>query len=642
MTQHPLQKNSGGNVLYISTFEDVRVRVHAPSLKQQWDQQENLKAGSVKTITLPGSIRTGGSTGKEGRKGIRITANKPIAVCGKGVGTNDKINTGEGFLGLPVDALGNYYIIPTFFAVINSFVQVVAREDNTQVSFLLRLPKDEQVSHGDKVYRNGQFINVTINDLDVFQVLSGSDLTGTTVTSSKPVAVFSGNDCAMVPSDGKWRRCNHLVEQIPPVKIWGQHFITSPTPNNPGGDEFHVIAGNESTNVQVDRQFKKVLNKGDSYVIRAPWNESLEIYTNHPSLVVQYTYGDGLGLPSMSIVPPREWVSNDYAVYVAGGAYAYDGYLNVVLDTSLRGGLRVRGPISNPLVRGPLSNVLINWNSLSGGFSSASLHLSRSGFYLVYHDSPLANFTAVMYGMSSKKLLSFPAGLKFEVPDPNQCLPSQTKGGDQVDNDCDGRTDEELKNGKDDDGDGKVDEDLATPLPDIIMPKDFVTPPLLSCGPSSNVDDIKQPGFHPTPGPNATQGVCYLRGKINTSHRDTVGKRPGCVREFERVWTVRDACQNVITHNQRIKIITPEDPVLTFPGDITLFCRDKKYLAPEFTGEVLRDENVCRRNVTITYRDTYTGDCSSSEAKLERVWSVEDKCLKSFTKTQVIKLVPKG
>ena len=32
--------------------------------------------------------------------------------------------------------------------------------------------------------------------------------------------------------------------------------------------------------------------------------------------------------------------------------------------------------------------------------------------------------------------------------------------GDQMDNDCDGRVDEEIRDRKDNDGDGKIDEDL--------------------------------------------------------------------------------------------------------------------------------------------------------------------------------------
>ena len=41
-----------------------------------------------------------------------------------------------------------------------------------------------------------------------------------------------------------------------------------------------------------------------------------------------------------------------------------------------------------------------------------------------------------------------------------QCVRSEAIAGDGIDNDCDGRIDEEVKDGKDNDGDGDIDEDL--------------------------------------------------------------------------------------------------------------------------------------------------------------------------------------
>ena len=41
-----------------------------------------------------------------------------------------------------------------------------------------------------------------------------------------------------------------------------------------------------------------------------------------------------------------------------------------------------------------------------------------------------------------------------------QCKLTAAVPGDAIDNDCDGKIDEEIKDGKDNDGDGKVDEDL--------------------------------------------------------------------------------------------------------------------------------------------------------------------------------------
>ena len=45
-----------------------------------------------------------------------------------------------------------------------------------------------------------------------------------------------------------------------------------------------------------------------------------------------------------------------------------------------------------------------------------------------------------------------------------QCRKTKPEAGDGIDNDCDGKVDEEIRNGKDDDGDGFVDEDITTVL----------------------------------------------------------------------------------------------------------------------------------------------------------------------------------
>lgn len=625
-------KNMGGtNNLYISSFEDVQARVHIPAHPQQADTQFDLKAGGIKTISLPGSTRTMGSTGIEKNKGIRITANKPMSVQGLSIVSK----TSEGFLGLPVEALGMYYIVPTYFPASSAIVQVVATDDNTLVSFKLRLPKNGRVHYGEVKYVNGEFINASLNALDVFQVLGDSDLSGTIVTSSKPIAVFSGDDCAMVPQ--QQHPCNHLVEQIPPVSDWGQEFMTNPTPNGKEGDEFHVIASMKNTLVYVDTQLKDTLNEGGKYIIDAPWNVSLVISTSQPSLVVQYSKrSDTLKLsPAMSLVPPKEWYSNDYTVYVPKDdtGNAFDSYINVVIDTSWRNDLRVKGA----------DDLSIDWKIISGGFSRASLHLASAGMYHVYHKNPLANFSAVLYGMASQKLFSFPVGMKWLQPFDFDCSPTNTTGGDKIDNDCDDATDEELANGRDDDGDGRIDEDLVTPEPDFEVPRDFMTTPLLSCDGSPTVASTGNTGV----ATGSAQGVCNIRGgkTVISAKPDNIVSFQSCERVLERLWTIVDPCKNELSVSQRIKISTPQDPVITFPVDTAFTCRGKEYLAPRFTGDVQltsKEGSLCPRNVTVTHRDSYSGDCPDEEGRLDRVWTVEDKCTRSRKDRQVIKLLPKG
>ncbi len=60
----------------------------------------------------------------------------------------------------------------------------------------------------------------------IMQIENDNDLTGTRITSSKPLSVFSGSDCANVPQ-GKGG-CDHLVEQVPPtVTWWGSKFFVA-------------------------------------------------------------------------------------------------------------------------------------------------------------------------------------------------------------------------------------------------------------------------------------------------------------------------------------------------------------------------------------------------------------------------------
>ncbi|XP_068676713.1 uncharacterized protein [Montipora foliosa] len=632
----PLRRFFGGfkgtNVLYISSFENSRIRLEVPFLHQRGSsqQQYDVFPGKIREIVLPGELRMGHSTGSD-NKGIRLTSDQPITVHGL-VKADGR---GEAFLVLPVDVLHTYYIVVTYFPISNAIIQVTAKEDNTVVLFSLKTKSkdDGSVAYGKKSYGDGDVINVTLNALDVFQVLGTSNLTGTVVRSSKPIAVFSGNDCTWVPYQYQ-SPCNQLIEQIPPIKLWGHHFITSPTPKSPDGDFFHIIASQNNTDVRINRKFIKILQKGQSHEVEALWNQSLEISTSQPSLVVQYTkFSEGKSA-TMSIVPSTIWSSNDLTVYVEGDGSGVDGdgsFVNVVTQTHSRGYLRVRGP---------LREVLMKWTALPGGFSQVSLNLSRSGLYHIFHNNPLKNFTAVVYGQKLDFRFSFPAGFKYDLGLKPECVRTVTIGGDKVDNDCDGKTDEELANGRDDDGDGDVDEDLFTPPIDVTMPRDLV---LLTCSAPSHVADSRNPGFFPTIGVSESQGICAARGNVSIWHNDNERKRGGCSLYFTRNWTVEDSCQNERVHTQWINITTLRDPVLTFPSNMTLTCRDKKYLDPTFTGEINQEFDACKRRVNITFiADKFVGDCSTGEAKLERAWKVKDKCRKNMVVTQMITLIPRG
>ena len=65
------------------------------------------------------------------------------------------------------------------------------------------------------------------------------DLSWTSITSSAPVAVFAGNDCADVPIGDC--ACNTLAEEMTPTDTWGTDFLTEPLDTRTG-DTFRFMA----------------------------------------------------------------------------------------------------------------------------------------------------------------------------------------------------------------------------------------------------------------------------------------------------------------------------------------------------------------------------------------------------------------
>lgn len=84
----------------------------------------------------------------------------------------------------------------------------------------------------------GGTLTAVLDEGDVLQIedaAPGQDLTGTEISSSRPVAVLSGNSCA---ADGAgWRykaaACDMTQEQLIPVEAWGKSYVASRLLNGP-------------------------------------------------------------------------------------------------------------------------------------------------------------------------------------------------------------------------------------------------------------------------------------------------------------------------------------------------------------------------------------------------------------------------
>ncbi len=92
-----------------------------------------------------------------------------------------------------------------------------------------------------------------IQECDAFCSVTDADLTGTTVSATAPVAVFSGHVCTFMPFYS-WA-CDHLEEMMLPVETWGSQVVMT-APLLPEGDgvartKYRILAREADTDVTI-------------------------------------------------------------------------------------------------------------------------------------------------------------------------------------------------------------------------------------------------------------------------------------------------------------------------------------------------------------------------------------------------------
>ena len=154
-------------------------------------------------------------------------------------GFNLKLTTTDAFVSFPNEVLGTDHIISSWgYGTMQSEIAIVGVHDDTIVTII----PSGQVANGTNYIEAGIPFDFTINRLETIQFLSPSgDLTGTIVSSTKPIVVYGGNECANIPMSDCC--CDHVVEQMPPINTWGNKFITVPLALRTVGDMIRVISG---------------------------------------------------------------------------------------------------------------------------------------------------------------------------------------------------------------------------------------------------------------------------------------------------------------------------------------------------------------------------------------------------------------
>lgn len=296
----------------------------------------SVTPGTVTTVVLPAGAHVT-AVDSVTNQGVRVQAGAEVTVYG----LNRVQFTTDAFLGLPVDILGTDYINLGYrnTNVVNATqFGIVGTQAGTVVTIT--------PSTAAGIRPANVPYTITLNAGQTYQLRSTgagpADLSGTLISSTAPIAVFGGHQCANIPSGAV--ACDHLVEQLPPTTTWGKAFVTMPLATRTLGDTFRILASVNGTVVSLNGSVIATLNRGQLHerIITGP----SRITSSEPVLVAQYSNGtsfDGVTSdPFEMLVPPFEQFLAAYTVTTPASGFAIN-YINVVVPNAGVGSVTLDG-----------------------------------------------------------------------------------------------------------------------------------------------------------------------------------------------------------------------------------------------------------------------------------------------------------
>lgn len=107
----------------------------------------------------------------------------------------------------------------------------------------------------------------------------------------------------------------------------------------------------------------------------------------------------------------------------------------------------------------------------------------------------------------------------------------------------------------------------------------------------------------------------------------------GCLGTIERIWLIRDNCNNTGSFQQFIRLSDKKAPTLSeYPNSISVDI-DKIPVSPTITAK-----DNCTKNVAVIFKEEKTLDKKGDLDWITRTWTAEDSCGNRNSHTQTIKI----
>ncbi|MGE3309235.1 MAG: tandem-95 repeat protein [Limisphaerales bacterium] len=389
--------------------EGITGTVEIPGLR--FSRAFTLPASMKVDILLPDAASLGDDVDVVRNKGIHVEASAPVAVYG----LNRIPYSSDGYLGLPVEVLGREHLIagyPNVFSGVSALngtqFAIVATEDDTSVTII---PSRTVLGH----LRNQPFV-VPLKRGQTYQLRdpndATADLTGTEVISDKPIAVFSGHQCANIESPSQMF-CDHLVEQLLPVTAWGKIFHAVPLATRVNGDILRILGSKNDTKLFINGVDVGTLDRGQ--VRRFTLSAVTRIDATRPVFVSQLARSsdfDGVEKadPFLVTVPPVRFYTRDHMICTGPDALSTH-HVNIVAPSAVAGVLTLDGVAVPAGLFTPIG---------ASGFSSARLTVSEGPHAL----SAPQPFGSIVYGFGPYEGYGWPGGMFFgDITPPTMTCP---------------------------------------------------------------------------------------------------------------------------------------------------------------------------------------------------------------------------
>ena len=381
----------------------VQYSIEAPAVS--YYHNGTISTGSRVILNLPRSAQV--TSQLDQNKGIYLTTSShKVTVIVQSV----RRRSSDSFLASPIVRLTDeyvYYGISVPKATVhndsfNSSVLVVGTENHTVMRLTVTQSVTVSVGNTTANLFPGRQYSFAVNRLQTIYVSSLFDLSGTKVTTNKPVSVFSGHECGNVPWNVSF--CNYLIEQIPPTTLWDRVFYISPLANN-RSYTIKILAAYNSTNANVycnNTMTSYSINEGEFINQTLSMQEYCAIHSNKKVLVAQFGHGQhkfkAIGDPMMTLVPSTNRYLSEFGFSTLHNS-TFNHYINIVVMAQYYQPNMIFltvGGVTRSLDKQQW--VLITVNSITEAYAT-QVNISE-GVTNIFHRDPESKMMVIAYGFA--------------------------------------------------------------------------------------------------------------------------------------------------------------------------------------------------------------------------------------------------